>query len=645
LRSLNDSEITALQNQGCFSLDWSKVKVSESFSTENIHHVRFRGEIKIGKVTGLYNSLISDCEIGDDVLIDNARKVQNYRIRDNVVIENVDTISVNGPTSFANGFEVEALNEGGGRDLMIFDRLSAQLAYILVCYRHDPDLIAAINAMIKDYAGGKTSETGEIGSGSKIINSGSIYNVNIGENASIRGVTLLEEGTIKSNSHAPVFVGDGVIAKHFMILSGSKVDSGALIDKSFIGQAVQAGKQFSSENCVFFANTEAFHGEAVAVFGGPYTVTHHKSTLLIAGMYSFFNAGSGMNQSNHMYKLGPVHQGIVERGGKTGSFAYMLWPCRVGAYTAIMGKNLGNFDTSDFPFSYINVDHDRSILTPGMNLFTVGTRRDSEKWPNRDKRTDPEKLDLINFDLFSPYIIEKVATASRTLKELYDKTPQKQDSVFYKGIRIKRLMLKSTRKYYEMAMSIFIGDRIIGKLEEMDKIDSINSIREKLSPGNNKMPDKWLDLAGMIAPDNAIQEWIEEVKSGKFNDVDELASGLESIHMAYDDYMWDWTTKILSELYEIDVNKIETEQLLEMVANWETNSIKLDKMILGDARKEFDNTSKIGFGIDGDEEVADQDFTAVRGTIEDNKFTSGMQKEMEQIAEKAGRLRDMLNRI
>ena len=170
---------------------------------------------------------------------------------------------------------------------------------------------------------------------------------------------------------------------------------------------------------MFFANTEAFHGEAVAVFGGPYTVTHHKSTLLIAGMYSFFNAGSGMNQSNHMYKLGPVHQGIVERGSKTGSSAYMLWPCRVGAYTAIMVKNLGNFDTSDFPFSYINVDHEKSILTPGMNLFTVGTRRDSEKWPNRDKRKDPDKLDLINFDLFSPYIIEKVVTASRTLKELY----------------------------------------------------------------------------------------------------------------------------------------------------------------------------------------------------------------------------------
>jgi len=645
LRSINDSEITALQNQGCFSQDWTKVKVSDRFSTENIHHVRFRGEITIEKVSGLFNSSLENCEIGNDVLIDNAKKVKNYRISDDVLIENVDTISVDGPTSFGNGFEIEALNEGGGRELLIFDRLTAQQAYILACYRHDPELIAAINRMIENYASEKTADTGEIGKGTQILNSGSIYNVNIGESSTIRGVTLLQDGTISSNNNAPVFVGEGVIAKHFMILSGSKVDSGALIDKSFIGQAVQAGKQFSSENCVFFANTEAFHGEAVAVFGGPYTVTHHKSTLLIAGMYSFFNAGSGMNQSNHMYKLGPVHQGIVERGSKTGSFAYMLWPCRVGAYTAIMGKNTGNFDTSEFPFSYINVDHEKSILTPGMNLFTVGTRRDSEKWPNRDKRKDPDKLDLINFDLFSPYIIEKVVTASRTLKELYEKTPQKQDSVFYKGIRIKRLMLKSTRKYYEMALSIFIGDQVIGKLEEMNGIGSIDAIREKLSPGNGEMPDKWLDMAGMIAPDNAIQSLIGDIKSGRIKDVEGLASGLESIHASYKDYSWDWTTKLLAELYDIDVQNIKVEQLIELVANWEASSIKLDKMILSDAGKEFDNSSKVGFGIDGDQEIADKDFTAVRGTIEDNKFTSGLQKEMEQLAEKAGVLKAMLEKI
>ena len=66
------------------------------------------------------------------------------------------------------------------------------------------------------------------------------------------------------------------------------------------------------------------------MFAGPYTVSHHRATLLIAGYFSFFNAGSGANQSNHMYKSGPVHQGVHLRGCKFGSDAYVLLPASTG---------------------------------------------------------------------------------------------------------------------------------------------------------------------------------------------------------------------------------------------------------------------------------------------------------------------------
>jgi hypothetical protein len=293
-RSLNNSEIAALQSQGCFSSDWSKVSVSENFSSDHIHNVRFLGEVKIGKlggdiitdneekrVSGLFNCKINSCELGNDILIENVHEIKNYHVKDRVIIENVDSVAVSGPTSFGNGFEVEVLNEGGGRELMIFDRLSAQLAYILTSYRHDPDLIESIHRIIKEYARNKTSETGTIGTGTKIVNTGSIDNVNIGSHATIRGASLLKNGTIVSNGHAPVFIGENVIAKNFIVLSGSEIDGGALVDKSFVGQGVEIGKQFSAENSVFFANSEAFHGEAVSLFAGPYLVTHHKSSALI----------------------------------------------------------------------------------------------------------------------------------------------------------------------------------------------------------------------------------------------------------------------------------------------------------------------------------------------------------------------------
>jgi hypothetical protein len=440
-------------------------------------------------------------------------------------------------------------------------------------------------------------------------------------------------------------VGEDVIAKNFIVLSGSRIDGGALVDKCFIGQGVEIGKQFSAENCVFFANSEAFHGEAVSVFAGPYTVTHHKSTLLIAGMFSFYNAGSGTNQSNHMYKLGPVHQGVVERGSKTGSFAYLLWPGRIGAYSVVMGKNMASFDTSDFPFSYINVDQEKSMLTPGMNLFSVGTRRDSEKWPKRDRRKDPEKLDLINFDFLSPYIIQKVLHSLDILETLYEKTPRKQETVFHKGIRIKRLMLKSTRKYYALALNIFVGNQLTNKLEAMKGIPSIEKVREEFSPGSRKVTERWIDMAGMIAADHSVQNMMEEVKSGKIRSTDEISARLDQIHSAYENDAWDWTANLLSERFEMNVEEITTVQLLDFITLWETETIKLDKMILNDASKEFDNSSKLGFGIDGDQEVADRDFEAVRGVAEENNFIIGIRKEMAQTEARATRLRTLLESL
>ena len=657
-RPLNNSEKTALQNQGCFSSDWSKIEVTDSFSTDFVHQVRFMGTVKLGSLggtvmtskgesstSGLYNCKIENCEIGNDVQLDNVQLVKNYRIMDQVILENVQSISVSASSTFGNGFEIEVLNEGGGRELKIFDRLSAQLAYILVSYRHNPALIDSINRMISDYAEKCSSDTGSIGTGAEIRNTGTISEVNIGEYASICGAALLENGTIVSNKEAPAFVGENVIAKNFIILSGSKVDGGAMLDKSFVGQSVEIGKQFSSENSVFFANSEAFHGEAVSIFAGPYTVSHHKSSLLIAGMYSFYNAGSGTNQSNHMYKLGPVHQGILERGSKTGSFAYLLWPCRIGAYSVVMGKNQASFDTSDFPFSYINVDNEKSILTPGMNLFTVGTKRDTEKWPKRDKRKDPVKLDLINFDFLSPYIVQKVLNSLDVLLELYEKASKKQETVFYKGIRIKRLMLKSTRKFYETAVNIFLGDQVIKRLEKIDGSPGLESIRKAFAPGSGDIPEKWLDLSGMIASEKAVQRLLADITSGTANTLEKIVSALEQIHASYEDEVWNWTTRILAERYDVDVKEINADQLLELITRWESETIKLNKMILSDAGKEFDNSSKIGFGVDGNEEVRDLDFEAVRGVLDENKFIKGIRKEMSETELKAAELKEIIQAL
>jgi len=218
---------------------------------------------------------------------------------------------------------------------------------------------------------------------------------------------LLSNGSINSNSLDPVYIGPGVSYGRFYCIISATVSDSTVIEKCFIGQACVIKKTLFSRNSLFFANCAGYHGEACSLFAGPYTVTHHKSTLLIAGMFSFMNAGSGSNQSNHMYKLGPIHQGIVERGAKTASNSYLLWPAKVGPFTLVMGRHYKNSDTSDLPFSYIVESKDESILSPGVNLRSVGTIRDAQKWPRRDRRKDTRKHDFINFNLLSPYTINK----------------------------------------------------------------------------------------------------------------------------------------------------------------------------------------------------------------------------------------------
>jgi hypothetical protein len=657
-RLLTSEEISVLLSQGCFADNWTNISVKEEFSANNIRNTRFEGKIKLGNLSGtielekgiskecgIYNSYIRHCEIADQVYISEAKKLSNYIIEENVAIENVGSMIVNAESTFGNGTEIEVLNEGGGRELPIFDRLSAQIAYLAVLYRHDKGFTDKVLGMIREYSGSKRSDIGRIESGARIQDTQTIRNVSVGGYAIVSGACLLEEGTINSCKEAPATVGEGVTAKKFIILSGSKVDSGAIIDKTFVGQGVKMGKQFSAENSLFFANCEAFHGEACSLFAGPYTVSHHKSTLLIASLFSFFNAGSGTNQSNHMYKLGPVHQGFLERGSKTGSFAYLLLPCVVGAFTVVMGKHYTNFDTADFPFSYITEEKGKSELTPAMNIFTVGTRRDSEKWPTRDKRKDPDKLDLIHFELFNPYVVGRILNGIDILNEFAEKTPKTQDYANYKGINIHRLLLKASRKYYEMALKVYIGQQIVKRIHGINSNSSLNEIRKNFKTIDKEGTGKWVDICGLFSPASKIDALIFAVKSGNIKSIAELNEKLRDIYNNYDNYAWAWCASMIDRQMGIELDNIAVVSLIQIINDWKANAVKLNNMILKDAEKEFDSGSRLGFGIDGDEHTRDMDFQTVRGAYEENRFVLDLKKEIIDIEEKADRFTALLEKL
>jgi hypothetical protein len=638
-RSLSSDEISRLTQQGCICQDWSGIQAAKGFDAARVRCTNFSGNIRLGvfdkevsfgggvrKRTGISNATIHNCSIGDNVYIDQVRNyIANYEIGDDVVIENVDELSVEGESSFGNGTEAAVVNEAGGREIPIYDKLSAQVAYVIAFYRHRPKVIESLRKMIAAYTKSVTSSMGLIGRGARLINCRIIRNVKIGPAGIIEGVNRLENGSINSCAEDPVYIGPGVFAENFICCSGCRVTDGVIISHCFVGQGTVLSKQYSAENSVFFANCGGFHGEACAIFAGPYTVTHHKSTLLIAGLFSFLNAGSGTNQSNHMYKLGPVHQGVVERGSKTASDSYMLWPARVGAFSVVMGRHYRNSDTSDLPFSYLIEHEDESVLVPGVNLRSVGTVRDARKWPKRDRRKDPDKLDFINFKLLSPYTIQKMLNGSQLLRRLKVTSGETSDYFTYHSVKIKNTSLDKGIRFYQIGIDKFLGNCLIRRLEGR-QFGDIDELREILRPQIETGTGKWLDLAGMFAPQQCVEQVLDDIEAGKIGSLQEVTEAFRSMHENYSLYEWTWAANVLQQRLGKTIEQMTADDIIEMTQTWKAAVAELDQMLHADARKEFAATSQTGYGLDGDKETRQQDFAAVAGTFEKNSFVTEIEQ-------------------
>jgi uncharacterized protein DUF4954/uncharacterized protein DUF6819 len=654
---LSIDQIEQLETQGCTAEDWSRVHGSSDFSPEPFRQVQFAGDLRIGnlngmvessagiaKPAGIYNAYVANCTIGNGVRIANiGSHVANYHIEDGALIEDVGTLETRAGATFGNGIQVETVNEGGGREVTLFNPLSAQFAYMQCMIRWRPKLVERLSELAEKAVAKARSDHGWIGMGARISSVAEIINVAIGPEARIAGAACLNNGTILSCAEAPTVIGAGTVAEDFIIAEGARVDSAAIVCKSFIGQGCQIGKQFSAEGSLFFANCEGFHGEACSVFAGPYSVTHHKSTLLIAGLFSFYNAGSGTNQSNHMYKLGPVHEGKLERGCKTGSFSYMMWPCRVGPFSVVLGKHTRTFDTRDFPFSHVEAkSNGRCEMVPGLYLSTVGTVRDGTKWPTRDRRRAPEKRDIIDFDVLSPLTVGRMLRGKKRLQELSKTTDRGQSIVTIQGAEVRRVLLRKGARFYQAGIEMYLQERLVSRLEAMSgKEETEKKEGSGLAVSSAAVfSEEWIDLAGQMMPRQRFDHLCDSLESKDIDSVEELRSALLQIHEAYGEDEWAWVVWAYQQHYGDSITAMSPADIRSKIASWSELRTKYLHLILGDAEKEFQQATRTGFGLVADGEQADEDFLAVRGTYEDNKFVRQMHDEIAEVARRAKEISD-----
>ena len=656
--TLTVNQRETMQALGCSAEDWSKILVVEGFDAASVRKTHLIGQVKIGRLfglvrsgqglekpSGIMNATIANCTIGANCRIANiVGQLAHYDIGNEVCIENVTTMQTERGATFGNGLEINVLNEAGGREIILFNELSAQFAYIMCLHKYRPELIKKMRIIANNYAQQIWSDRGKVEDRACIFSAMEIENVNIGPYATVKGVSSLVNGTILSSADAPTTVGARVIARNFIIGESSTVTDGAVLNHVFVGQGCRIGSQYSAENSVFFANSEAFLGEACSVFAGPYTVSHHKSSLLIAGLFSFYNAGSGTNQSNHMYKLGPIHEGKLLRGTKTGSFSYMMWPCRTGPFSVVLGKHSTNFDVADFPFSHLDARADgKSLMIPGLHLTTVGTVRDAVKWPARDRRKGRNKRDIIDFDVLSPYTVGKMIKANAILTRLQETTDKSVEEVSIGGAVVRRPILRTGMKYYRTGIQMYLLEKVIERAEEALQQEGIGLSDAFKEDQDAVYSVAWLDIGGQLMPRKRLMNLEKAIEAGSINSVEGFTSEINRIHQFYQIDQWCWVKRMYEETFGLNLEKATAEDIIQAAQKLLEVKGKFLRLVSADAQKEFSELSRYGFGQDGDPEDVEKDFCQVSGIYEENKFVKDMTGSLEKLKQRISALMEKLN--
>ena len=567
MRQLSDEEIRILEDRNCWAEDWTNVHVSDDFKPNYMHRVMLYGEVSIGdfdknievsrgfmKHSGITNATLRNVTIGDNCLIENIGGfINNYTIGDDCYISNVNAMETTDGATYGEGNLISVLNEVGDGNVILFSELNSQFAAFMAKHFCDKPLKDAIRRLINEEIARKRHEQAYIGNNVKIVNTKEITNTIVYDDCEINGASRLSDCTILSSPVSNVYIGTGVICENSIISEGSSIINSVKIQDCFIGEACQISNGFTASSSVFFANSYMSNGEACAAFCGPFTASHHKSSLLIGGQFSFYNAGSATNFSNHAYKMGPIHHGILERGTKTASGAYILMPAHIGTFSVCFGKLMYHPDTRYLPFSYLIAYGDTMYLSPGRNITTVGLYRDIRKWPKRDVRPVGSQKSIVNFDWLSPFSVGEIVEGKQILEKLRDACGENVATYTYHNYVINASSLNKGIKYYDIALRIYMGAVLKRVIKKWGKVDL---------PTTTIGQGKWNDLSGLLLPESEEMRLLSDIKRGELETIQEVTDRFKEINRNYREYQWAWTYQLILDYYHLtEITDADVERI------------------------------------------------------------------------------------
>lgn len=582
-RSLTLEEIVVLIENGNRADSWEHILVCDPFIPHQIRHNNFFGLVRIGAMepiyleyrnlkleSGIYNSTIVSCDIGDAVAIHHVRYMSHFIIGNDVILSNISEMETSSTAKFGNGIlregesedlriALELCNENGVRSILPFDGMQAADAYLWTRNRQDLQLQNRFKEITEKRFSKTRGSYSVIGDRCIIKNSQNIKNVNIGSDAYIKGINKLKNVTINSSPDAFTQIGEGcelvngivgygcrifygVKAVRFILSSFSQLKYGARLINSFLGDN-------STISCCEVLNSLIF----------PAHEQHHNNSFLCAAVVmgqSNMAAGATVG-SNHNSRAADGEI-IAGRGFWPGLCVSLKHNSRFASYTLLVKGDFPHELDIQIPFSLINNDvkNDKLIIIPGYwfmyNMYAL--IRNGNKYESRDKRL--LKNQYLEYDILAPDTVNELFNSLRIIEfavgshhnaRLSDVTHEQilidgkarltgdsheiPSSIEVSGFEHSKRKVELVK--VGQAYSLF--KRFIqyyGSIHIIDflKNNSFEQLKDKMKDSQRL---EWENIGGQLIEKDAIELLMSEIKSSKIDEWEDVHKYYHNLSKSY----------------------------------------------------------------------------------------------------------------
>ena len=578
-RNLKSRELEILIGNNNSCSNWDDFFISDPFDPSLIRNSAFYGLVRIGTLrnvllkyhdfyipTGIRNSTIISCDIGDDTAIQECSFISHYIIGDSCILFQIDEMQTTNHAKFGIGSLrdgekenvrtwIDVMNEAGGRSILPFPEMLTADAYLWSSYRDDTVLTENLKNITQREYGGVRGYYGVIGSHSVIKSCHIIKDVTAGEWAYIKGANKLKNISVLSSKDEPSQIGEGaemvngimgygcnafygIKAVRFLMGRNSSLKYGARLIHSVLGDN-------STVSCCEILNNLIF----------PVHEQHHNNSFLIASLVqgmSNIAAGATIG-SNHNSRSndGEIR---ANRGFWPGLSATLKHSSVFGSFILVAKGDYVYELKITLPFSLVNNNTaiDRLEIMPAYfwmyNLYAL--ERNSWKTLARDKRKI--KKQRIESDYLAPDTAEEIIAALSQMEgwmknagvpvesSIYfsalspkekSNLPAEDETITASGMerhnrgQIILKPLHAWAAYHDMLLYYSLKT-LVNYLEENPGL-SYNAFVNEMENSKERVKE-WVNLGGQIVPAFRVDSLRERIRQGELDTWD-------SIHAVYDE--------------------------------------------------------------------------------------------------------------